>query len=328
MRHLPSEPRRVLVLVGPTAAGKTAVALALATKLRCQIIGADARQVYRHLNIGTAKPSERDLLLTIHHCINIRDPDESYSAAEYAIDARAAIAAIPLTSLPIVVGGSGLYIQAALDGFSADIVATDPHLRGQVIAEFEERGREAMYEELQRVDPRAATRYSDRNPRRIQRALEFFRTTNRRLSSTWDSPKDPANVQAIYIGITQEKSRLEKSISDRSDQMWLDGLLEETQRVLESGVDPNSQSLRTVGYTEAMNVIQGRVEMNMAQLDLKVATRRYAKRQLTWFRRDARIKWTTGTTQEMVDVVWEQLQQNGWVNDFVHLQPDNERIQT
>jgi len=301
------------------------LSLELASYLRCEIVGADARQIFTQLDIGTAKPTIEERGIARHHCIDIRSPHHTYTAAEYARDARAAIDTIPLKVLPIIVGGSGLYLRALLDGLSETVVATDPDIRDHVMRDFELKGRDAMYEELRLLDPRAAEVYADRNPRRVQRALEFIRTTGGPFSSTWDSPRIHANVIPLYVGITQPREVLLSNINIRCDRMWEDGLLEETRLVLSSGVDPSAQSLQTVGYSEAISVIQGRIALTLAQEDLKVHTRRYAKRQLTWFKRDKRILWISGTPREIASRVLDELRSRGWYDDFVDLHLGNKK---
>lgn len=324
MKPVQPERRPVLVIAGPTAAGKTGVAMMLSNHLRCEIIGADARQVYRSMNIGTAKPTPEERTRVRHHCIDIRDPHESYSAAEYAQDARQAISSVPPTSLPIIVGGSGLYIAAALDGLSTEGVATDPNVREEILREFDLHGREGMYAKLQQLDPRAAERYADRNPRRIQRALEYIRMTGRPFSLSWDAPRDAATVDALYIGITQEPDILSALIDARCEKMWEGGLIDETQRILELGVDRNAQSLRTVGYYEALSVIDGRRTIDEAKEDLKRSTRQYAKRQHTWFRKDKRYTWISGSIESMTNQLYAILDTNGRLSTFVDLHRSNQ----
>lgn len=299
--------RKVLVIAGATATGKTAVSIALSKHVDLEVVSADARQVYRQLDIGTAKPTLAQRAEVVHHCIDIRNPLDTYSAAEFAVDARNAIDAIHPDVLPVVVGGSGLYIAAALDGFSEDIVPSDPLVRDTLAAELEVRGRMGLYEELQQVDPRAAERYADMNPRRLIRALEFYRTTGRTFSSTWDSPRRTPMYDVTYVGLARDKDELHEAIDKRCVQMWSDGLLEETANVLASDVPPTAQSLQTVGYTEAMAVLDGRLTQDQALVEMQQNTRRYAKRQITWFKRDARIQWISGALNSSVDHILEMI---------------------
>ena len=296
------EHRRILVIAGPTASGKTAASLELAQRHPIEIIIADARQVYRHLDIGTAKPTVEEQAACRHHLVDILEPTEAYSAADYARDARAALAAIPDDHLPVFVGGSGLYISAALDGLSQDVVPPEPAVREQLQQEFDARGRDAMWEELHRLDPAAAERYADRNPRRVLRALEVIRISGRPFSSTWDVRRDPYPADVTYLAIEVDRATLRERISERCHSMWTAGLVEETQRVLDAGVSPTAQALQTVGYAEAIAVLEGRLSEDEALGQMITSTWRYAKRQLTWFRKDARYRWVApGDVARFVD---------------------------
>lgn len=286
--------RPVLVIAGPTAAGKTAVSLALAARLRIEIVCADARQVYRHLDIGTAKPTPDEQRVCPHHCIDLLEPSEPYNAADYARDAAKAIAGIAPDVLPVLVGGSGLYIDALLDGLSESVVATDPDVRVHLHARLEHEGREALYRELAIIDPRAAARYADMNPRRVLRALEYHRMTGTPFSSTWDTPRIPGPYEPYRIVVTQPRPILYERINRRCDVMWEAGLLRETERVLAMGIPPTAQALHTVGYTEALAVLRGEMDTATALERMKQSTRNYAKRQLTWFGRDQRYRWHEG----------------------------------
>jgi tRNA dimethylallyltransferase len=312
------------VLAGPTAAGKTAVSLRLATRARCEVVSADARQIYRGMDIGTAKPTAAERAAVMHHCIDIRTPGESYNASEYASDARAAIDRVAENALPVIVGGSGLYITAALDGLSTEGAGIDPAIRDAIKDEFAERGRDAMYDALVRVDPVAAARYADRNPRRIERALAYVRMTGRPFSSTWDAPRDAAPYEVVRIGITQERSALNARIEERCRAMWTGGLLDETRALVEAGVDPLAQAMQTVGYAEAYAVISGRMNESDALQAMIVSTRRYAKRQMTWFQKDERWEWISGSVESMTDMTVSILERRGWWKDFVLLPSSNE----
>ncbi len=291
-----AERRQILVIAGPTASGKTAASLELARHRPIEVIIADARQVYRHLDIGTAKPTTQERAVCPHHLVDILEPTEPYSAADYARDARAALTAIPEGHLPVFVGGSGLYISAALDGLSQDVVPPEPAMREQLQHELDERGRDAMWDELHRLDPMAAERYADKNPRRVLRALEVIRITGRPFSSTWDVRKDPYPADVTYLAIDVDRAALRDRITQRCQQMWEGGLLSETRRVLEMGITPTAQSLQTVGYAEAIAVLHGRLSEDEALQQMVTNTWRYAKRQLTWFRKDERYRWVASAT--------------------------------
>lgn len=282
--------RPVLIIAGATASGKTALSIELARHIPIEIISADARQIYRYLDVGTSKPTKEQQRVCKHHCIDIIDPAESYSAALYARDARNALKTIPSDRLPVFVGGSGLYISAAIDGFSYDTEEHDSELRSELLNKLHNEGRDSVYAELVERDPRAAERYSDKNPRRIIRALEYIRFTGNLLSATWDVHRHAAEVTPLFISVVQPVVFLKRLISQRCEYMWSSGLVEETNRVLEMGIPQNAQSLQTVGYREAIAFINNSIIESEALEKMKISTRRYAKRQRTWFRSDSRYR--------------------------------------
>jgi tRNA dimethylallyltransferase len=298
-----ADDRTVVVLCGPTAVGKTAISLALSKLRSIEVISADARQVYRYLDIGTAKPTPEERSVCPHHLIDILDPDEPYSAAHYAADAQAAIQRIPLDTLPVLVGGSGLYINAALDGLSEGVTEPDADVRANLLQRLHSEGIDTLYDELRTSDPLTAARYADRNPRRILRALEHFVSTGTRLSDAWEKTPEPLPYRVIRVGIMMDRPALVERIEQRCAVMWSDGLLDETRRVLDMGYSPSAQSLHTVGYRECIDVIEGRLSEADAYAQFVIATRQYAKRQMTWFRRDPRVHWITGSTEDCVSQI-------------------------
>lgn len=302
--------RRLIVIAGATASGKSEVAMQLAAVTPVEIVCADARTIYRGLDIGTAKPSASDQKLVKHHCLDIVDPQDSFTASAFAKVASVAIDSIPLDTLPVVVGGSGFYIKALIDGLSEGVEDVDPEIRAQLTKEFEERGKDAMYGELLRVDAQAAALYSDRNPRRVQRALEYFRATGNALSSTWERQRNAAPFDVCLIAVHRERDDLRRRIEERCTLMWEQGLLHETEQLLDVGIDEHAQSLQTVGYKQALDVLRDRTSIEHAQQEMITATWQYAKRQLTWFRKDLRYSWIAGNPNECVrDIL--RLFQNG-----------------
>ena len=286
--------RSIVVVAGPTAAGKSQLALALGEHLDITIVCADARQAIRGMQVGTAAPTLEEMQRIPHVGFAIRDPEFDYSAAEYATTTHGLIDQIPSNRLPVLVGGSGLYLQALLDGFSTEAVATPAEVRNHVQQLFDELGRLKFYNVLIGIDPLAARRYADMNPRRVQRALEYFYTTNQRLSDTWSQPRRPAPFAVTWIGVDQADANLKILIADRCARMWKQGLVEETQELRDKGIDPTSHIMRTIGYAEALDVIMGRSTPDAARERLLHATWHYAKRQRTWFRRDLRYTWLRG----------------------------------
>ncbi|MBU3742759.1 MAG: tRNA (adenosine(37)-N6)-dimethylallyltransferase MiaA [Candidatus Kapabacteria bacterium] len=298
--------RTVVLLCGPTAAGKSALAMALSNVLHIQIVSADARTVFRGLDIGTAKPTVDDRRRVVHHCIDIRDPDQTYDAAQFMVDARAAIKAMPSDITPVMVGGSGLYIQAALEGLSTT-VPVDPRVRAALQRRLAAEGRDALYDELREVDPRAAERYADRNPVRVLRALEHYVATGTAFSTTWDVPRQAAPYRVVRIGVTRERGPLYEAINARCVEMLEHGMIEETQRLLATGISEHVQALHTVGYVEVLAYLRGEINLASALERMQQATRNYAKRQLTWFRRDERISWVDGAQADALDQLCDLL---------------------
>lgn len=299
MKQLDNSKRHVVVIAGPTAAGKSGLAMELARTIPITIVCADARQAVRGMRIGTAAPSDADIACVPHVGFGVRDPEQAYSAAEYARYTHAVISQIPDDRLPVLVGGSGLYINATMDGFSENVVPTPDEIRQRVVDELDQLGRFGLYERLISVDPLAAERYSDMNPRRIQRALEYFYTTGVPLSSTWNTPKPPSAYHTTWLAVDQQDEVLRTLINDRCDRMWKDGLVEETQQLLDRGIESDAHILRTIGYAEAIDVLTHRSSIAEAKEHLRRSTWQYAKRQRTWFRRDTRYVWLQGSPLEM-----------------------------
>ncbi len=282
---------RIPILVGPTASGKTTLALALAPMLGCEIVSADSRQVYRYLNIGTAKPSARELQKVPHHCIDIIDPDDYYSAGQYCRQARRAVKEIRSRGvMPLVVGGSGLYIQALAEGVFAS-GSRDDELRDRLKREAREKGTELLHDRLRQVDPKAAETIHPRDLRRIVRALEVWELSGKPISQLQEKNTEPADFYPLYIGVTWPRPILYDRINRRVDRMIQEGLVEEVSALLKKGYNANLNSLDSVGYKEIIAYLQGRHSREEAVELIKRNTRRFAKRQLTWFRRLSEVNW-------------------------------------
>ncbi len=279
----------VIVLFGPTASGKSSLALRLAEYADIEIVSADSRQIYRFLDIGTAKPTKHEQQLVKHHCLDIVDPDERYSAGQFRRDAEKAIHdVIGRNKIPVVVGGSGLYVQALLGGVfeSDDAVTNDERnaVRNSLRTELERVGRDAMFEELERVDAESAEKIVDKNPVRILRALEYFRLTGRRWSADRASELRPPPFDYRVFVLDRDVDELRDRIATRTQEMWDAGLLDETRSLLDRGYNENVQGLRTVGYKECLALLRKEIEeKNVVEL-ITIATRQYAKRQRTWAR--------------------------------------------
>ena len=281
----------VLVLVGPTASGKTLVSVHLARLLGGEIISADSRQVYRNLDIGTAKPPPTILKKIRHHCINERDPDQEFSAGEFGILGRKRIEEIfSRSKQPIVVGGSGLYVQSLIDGLFEG-PAANQEVRRRLEERVVKEGTEALLKELRRVDPESAARADATKPRRIIRALEVYELTGKPLSKHHVEAAVSVSFGSSIYGLSWDREALYRRIEGRCDAMLKEGLLREVEALEGRGYAPSLNALNTVGYAEAFAYRRGELSFEEMVRLFKQNSRRYAKRQLTWFRRDKRIEW-------------------------------------
>jgi tRNA dimethylallyltransferase len=285
---MPGKP--VLVIVcGPTAVGKTDVSLRLAGLLgAAEIVSADSRQVYLGMDIGTAKPTQAEQALVPHHLLDRVTPDRVYSAGDFAAEARACCRQLwERGCLPILVGGSGLYLQAALDGLSHPAAAASATSRAQLQARLECQGLAALYDELGRVDPVTQARLEPGDTQRILRALE------RVCSRPGDAgaAAGPLVCTPVIVGLEMARDDLYARIDRRVNQMLANGLLDEVRRLLAAGYDAASPGSGSLGYREAMAALAGECTVASALQTMAQRSRQYAKRQLTWFRHDRRVRW-------------------------------------
>lgn len=282
--------RSVLVLVGPTGSGKTPVSLLLAKHLDAEILSADSRQVYKLLDIGTAKPGPEELASVRHYFVDELMPEEKFDAAGFGERGRNIIDDLfRRKKVPIVVGGSGLYVQALVDGFFEGPPADDS-IREELEARFAKEGGGGLLEELRRVDPEAAGRMLPSHSRRIIRALEVYRLTGIPISRLQEA-RIEINFDPVFVGLRWDRAALYDRINRRVDAMIELGLVDEIQRLRDSGYSQLHRSLHTVGYKEIFDFLDGKQSLARAVELIKQNSRRYAKRQLTWFRADERITW-------------------------------------
>lgn len=282
----------VVVICGPTAVGKTAVAVALAAAFDGEIISADSMQIYRRMDIGTAKPSAEEQQAARHHLIDIREPDEPFDAAAFARAARhAADAILSRGHLPLLAGGTGLYIKAFLHGiFESDPV--DPLIRARLKTEMEAQGPAALHRRLARIDPAAAGRIHPNDGFRIVRALETIEACGEPISSCHADHRfkeDP--YRALKIGLQMDREALYRRIDQRVDAMLETGLEQEVRGLLAAGYSTELKSMQSIGYRHLVEFIEGRIGREECVRTLKRDTRRYAKRQFTWFGGDGDIIW-------------------------------------
>ncbi len=302
----------VLAIVGPTAVGKTAVAIELARDLGGEIVSADSMAVYTGMDIGTAKPDQNQRARVSFHLIDAVDPGRPFSVGAYQRLAHSAIDDVIRRSPPaIVVGGSGLYVRAAVDGLDATIPPADPAIRQALVEEAREHGKRHLHDRLACVDAESARRIHPNNLKRVIRALEVYRTTGVPASELFeqDSKRPPRYPNARLVGLTMKRPELYARIDQRVDAMIEAGLVDEVRRLLERGVDPGLPSMHGLGYKEIVGYIQGAYGKNEAVALIRKNTRRFAKRQFTWFNADPRIKWIDvhGLTAEEVSSIAKEL---------------------
>jgi len=293
--------QRVVVIAGPTCSGKSYLGLKLAQLINSEIISADSRQIYKGLNIGTAKPTSEELRKVKHHFINILNPDEDYDANKFSIDAENVIYDIhKREKTALVIGGSGLYVKALIDGI-VDSADKDEDLRNELLQKKEKYGNEFLYNELIKVDPISAEKMLPQNWKRVIRALEVFYLTGKPIWQHHSSQNKNLKFSFYQIGLNWNREVLYTRIEKRVDKMIEDGLVDEVKCILSDGYDKNLNSLNTVGYKEIISYLENEITLERAIELIKRNTRRYAKRQLTWFRADERIKWFNVSSQKDLD---------------------------
>lgn len=284
---------KLIVLAGPTAVGKTALSILLAKRIGGEIISADSMQVYRHMDIGSAKITASEMEGVPHHLIDILEPTEEFNVFLFQSLARQAIKEISSRgNIPIVVGGTGFYIQALLYDIAFEGEEDHSEIRRRLEQEADEKGLDVLYSQLCLVDPRLAEAIHPHNRKRLIRALEFYRLNGYPISRHNEREREKKSPYDFsYFVITDERSRLYQKIEERVDHMIEEGLVPEVQRLKEMGCDRNMVSMQGLGYKEIMDFLDGSCTLEEAVLRIKQDTRHFAKRQLTWFRRERDVIW-------------------------------------
>lgn len=283
--------RKVILIVGPTCSGKTDLSLQLAEKLNTEIISADSRQVFKYLNIGTAKPNKNYRNKIKHHFIDNLEPDEYFNVSIFENQSLKVIEDLfKKEKIPIVVGGSGLYVKALVDGIF-NSVDSDEQIRGQLQRKKEEFGIEYLYEELKSVDPKSAEKMLPQNYKRVMRALEVYYLTGQTIDKHQEKYKRELNIDFKQYGLMWDRKKLYENIENRVDMMIQNGLVDEVNSILKRGYSKELNALNTVGYKEVISFLENDIEYEKMIDLIKRNTRRFAKRQLTWFRADKRIYW-------------------------------------
>ncbi len=282
---------RLVAVVGPTGVGKSRLALRLAQTFSGEIVSADSRQVYRHMNIGTAKPTPQELSLVPHHLIDIINPDEDFSLAQYQQLAYQAIEAIQRRhKLALIIGGSGLYLWSVVAGWGIPEVPPDPEFRHRLERKAAELGEDKLYQELVKVDPVAAQRIDPRNIRRIIRALEVHRTTKTPFSQLQYKQAPLSDI--LILGLTADRAELYHRIDLRVDEMIKQGLVTEVKQLVNMGYNFNLPAMSGIGYRQIGMFLRGELTLETAIQQIKFETHRFVRHRYAWFRlKDDRIKW-------------------------------------
>ncbi len=282
----------VIVVAGPTASGKTALAVKIAVRYNGEIVSADSMQIYKYMDIGTAKPDEAEKRGIVHHMMDFADPLKGYSVAEYTAAAHKVIAGITARGkLPIVAGGTGLYITSLINDVDFTENEGDPKLRRELWEYAEKHGAHALHDMLEEIDPVQAEAVHENNVKRVIRAIEFYRTTGIKMSEHQAESKHiRSRYDALMMMIDFEREELYERIDRRVDMMIEAGLVDEVRRLVGMGLTAEHMSMSGIGYKEVIGYLNGERSLEETVALIKQSSRRYAKRQLTWFRRDKRIK--------------------------------------
>lgn len=290
----------LVVIVGPTAVGKTALSLRLAAAFEGEIISADSRQIYRYLDIGTAKPTPAEQAAIPHHMIDVAEPDEVLTLAQYQQQVYRLIEAIHRRDrIPFLVGGTGQWVRAVVEGWGIPRVPPDRELRARLKAEAEAEGLEAFHARLAAVDPEAAEKIDPRNLRRVIRALEVYHKTGQPISH--HQRKSPPPYDILQIGLTLPRPILYQRIDERIERMMAAGLLAEVQRLAEAGYSWRKPAMSGLGYRQLGQYIRGEISLEEAVALIKKETRRFARQQYNWFRLDdERIRWFEDASYEEI----------------------------
>jgi tRNA dimethylallyltransferase len=288
---MPFKKPPLILILGPTAVGKTELAIQLAVRLKGEIVSADSRLFYRGMDIGTAKPTPEELSRVPHHLIDIANPDEILSLAIFQQKAREVIADIHTRNkLPFLVGGTGQYIRAVTEGWNPPEVEPDEHLRSELEKQKEENDIYWLHERLRALDPVAAEKIDPRNYRRTIRALEVILQTGRKFSEQRGRTESPYHL--ITIGLTRPRSELYERVDQRIDMMFTNGFLNEVKSLLARGYSPSLPTLSAIGYRECIRVVKGELSEEQAKAEIRRATRIFVRRQANWFKEsDPNIRW-------------------------------------
>lgn len=299
--------KRVVCIVGPTASGKTALSVALAGHFGGEVVSCDSMQIYRGMDIGTAKPTFDEMGNVPHHMLSVAEPSEAYSVARYVKEAGEITDDIlSRGKLPVIVGGTGLYVDSLVNGTDFAEYREDTECRQKLFDLYEKHGAAYMHSMLRQVDPERAAQIHENNVKRVIRALEVYNMSGKTISAHDEESKTrPPRYDAVYIGLMYEnRELLYDRINRRVDEMMKSGLEAEVKSLLSSGISSDTTAMQAIGYKELVSYFEGGCSLDTAVENIKQASRRYAKRQMTWFRRNKNINWiAVDKTKNFSDVL-------------------------
>ncbi len=283
---------KILAIAGPTASGKTALSIEMAKRYNGEIVSCDSMQIYKYMNIGTAKPTQEEMNGIPHYMIDEISPDESFSVVEYAKRARQYIDdIISRGKLPVLVGGTGLYLDSVINNTKFSESGGDEGYRNELYALAEKEGNGAVHALLEEIDKESAEKIHENNLRRVIRALEIYKTTGKTMTEVnLESVQEPL-YDSLIIGLDVERQMLYERINRRVDIMLEEGLLKEVEEICRMGIDKNTTAMQAIGYKELILYFEGHISLEDAVEKIKQESRRYAKRQMTWLRKNEKINW-------------------------------------
>lgn len=304
--------QKVIVICGPTALGKTGLSIKLAQKMQGEVISCDSMQIYKHMNIGTAKPTKEEMQDIKHHLIDFVEPSKRYSVADFRKDALKAIeSTLKQNKVPIIVGGTGLYVNCLTQNIQYPTLETDLEYRKLLEEKVEKEGLQVLYEEAKKIDEEAMQTISNNDQKRIMRVLEIYHQTGKtKTELEIESRREPPMYEYIVFAINMDREKLYERINKRVDIMLEQGLIEEVKNLLEMYKEFPT-SMQGLGYKEVASYLNGELTKEEMIEKLKMETRRYAKRQLTWFRKDPNIIWLDGlkSPEENIKIILEHYQE-------------------
>ncbi len=299
--------KKIIAVVGPTASGKTALAIEIAKEFDGEIVSCDSMQIYEGMDVGTAKPTKEEMEQIPHHMIDIATPWENYSVADFTQTARTCIEDIlSRGKTPVLAGGTGLYVDSILQNIVFDEYESDPEFRDAMQKIAETKGAEEVHRLLAEKDKEAADKIHPNNVRRVIRALEVCHLTGKTFTQVnLEARKEPL-YDALILGIDTDREVLYERINVRVDKMIEDGLLEEVKSLKDKGVNRETTAMQAIGYKELFDYLEGTISFDDSIEKIKMESRRYAKRQLTWFRRNEEINWVSVQKREDIDEIIRQ----------------------